>query len=131
MGNTIPGNGHPVVTWVYGPDAHGLRIAHATGIANNSFSPMARGVHAAPDAASWGYTGLQGYGVNRFAGELPYPMQNFRGATQPITTPKSRRLGIGTGTSGQPGLPSTGQDASGLAPIAWLGYGQVGFGMGG
>lgn len=120
----IPGNGRTTVALVFGPDAHSLRLAGSMAIATNTFSPMAAGVHS-PGASARGFVGDRGFGVNRMGGRTD-PLQFYAGAaaaTAPVSDPLSRRLGLGAMTSGQPGLPSTGQDNSG-SPLGWLGLGQ-------
>jgi hypothetical protein len=129
MPRVIPDNSHVALAVIYGPDAFSLQLAGSMAIANNTFSPMAAGRHN-PSTQPRGYTGDRGYGVNRFAGKLNHAVQNFVGATAPIADPKSRRLGFGAGTAGQPGLPNSGADAGGLGAIAYLGYGQLGQGNG-
>lgn len=119
----VPGNTDVTVAIVSGPDAWSQQIAGSMAIATNTFSPMAHGVHS---TGGQGFTGDRGYGVNRWAGRLPYAVQNFMGPVDPIRNPRSRRLGIGAGVAGQPGLPNTGSDAGGLAPLAWMGYSSVG-----
>lgn len=121
MGRTIPGNGRVIQTVVYDADRHGLALAASLAIATAPFSPMAVGVHS-PSTQAHGYSGVPGYGVNR-QGQDVGPMQQFQGAVAPITDPAGRRLGLGAGVSGQPGMPSTGADATGLA---YLGLGQLG-----
>jgi hypothetical protein len=121
-GQVIRGNGQPTVAWIFGPDAF-ARHAAALGVFTNTFSPASAGVHS-PGATARGFTGDRGYGVNRFAGRTRQ-IQPLGGAARPVVEPGSRRLGAGYGASGQPGMPSTGADASGYAPIAYLGYGQI------
>lgn len=125
MGRVIPGNGRTTIALVYGPDRQSISLAASMAIANNTFSPMAAGVHS-PGASARGFVGDRGYGVNRMTGRTG-PQQLLAGAAKavdPLRDPMSRRLGLGAGVSGQPGLPSTGQDNSG-SPLAWLGYGQM------
>jgi hypothetical protein len=128
-GKVIPGNGRPVLAWVFGPDAHAERIA-SLGAMTNTFSPGARGIHAWPDRAPTGYTGDPGYGVNRWSGRTQFGLQNFRGALYmtPQGNPKSNRLGAGAGVSGQPGLPNTGTQTGAATP--WMGGRSMGFGGG-
>jgi hypothetical protein len=117
-GRRLPGNGRPVTTWVYDADIHAQRIA-SLGAYTNTFSPANYGLHGPHDASPSGYTGDPGYGVNRWAGKSAFPVQNFIGMVAPIANAKNRRLGIGVGVAGQPGLPNTGgADLSGLL----LGY---------
>lgn len=121
---TLPGNGRKVTSWVYDADIHAQRIA-SLGAYTNTMSPGSYGLHGRADASPSGYTGDPGYGVNRWAGETQ-PMQSFYSAVAPLMHPKSRRLGIGAGVSGQPGLPSTG---AGNDPGLGLNYG-AGLGWG-
>lgn len=126
MGRRIRGNGHAVTVIVYGPDAFSVQAA-SLGMATLTFSPMSAGVHS-PGASARGFVGDRGYGVNRWAGRTPYQqgaIQGLGAPAQPVLTPKSKRLGIGAMPAGQPGYPSTGQDAGGLASLAYLGYGQL------
>lgn len=129
-GRVIPGNGHIVTALVFTPDQHSIRAA-GLGLATNTFSPMSAGRHTS--GTSRGFTGDPGYGVNRMTGRTD-PVQFFAGAAaavRPVGDPRSRRLGIGAGAAGQPGLPSTGAAADG-GGLGWLGYGQFGQpGMGG
>jgi hypothetical protein len=127
---TIPGNGRPVVAWVYGPDVHAYRAA-SLGHYTNTVSPAARGVHAYPDASPSGFTGDPGYGVNRYAGKTQ-PVQNWYGLVAPLAAAqaRSKRLGANAGVSGQPGLPSTGNDAGGLSGVSYAGYGGISTGWG-
>lgn len=129
MTRRIPGNGHPVTTWVYGADEQSKQLATTLAVAVNTFSPMAHGVHNPPDRGRRGFTGDPGYGVNRWAGKTLDPVQHFAGAVQPIRDAKSKRLGAGAGVSGQPGLPSTG-DVDPFGSLAWaLGrFGNTGMG---
>jgi hypothetical protein len=125
-GQIIPSNGQVVTALVFTPDAHSLRLAGSMAIATNTFSPMAAGVHS-PGASARGFVGDRGYGVNRMTGRSD-PVQFFAGAAaavRPVGDPRSRRLGVGAMVSGQPGLPSTGEQAGG-GPLGWLGYGQFG-----
>jgi hypothetical protein len=117
----VPGNARVMTVLVHVPDRWGIQAA-SLGVMTNTFSPASRGVH---DAASpIGYIrGLLGHGVNRGAGRTP-PMQHFGGAYAPAVNPKDKRLGIGAGVSGQPGLPSTGT-MGGVASLGWLSLGQV------
>lgn len=128
----IPGNGTVVTAVVYEPDAHGVRVAGSMAVATNPFSPMAVGVYGGRAGAPGFARGAEGYGVNRMTGRTN-PLQFFAGAAAavaPLSDPRSRRLGAGAGPSGQPGLPSTGQDdGAGLA--GWWTRGQLGrLGMG-
>lgn len=123
MSRVIPGNAERVNTIRFGPGRSSVALAASLAVAIAPFSPMSAGVHSAGTQAR-GYSGVPGFGVNRFAGRTG-PMQEFYGAVVPVSDPsrQSRRLGIGAGVSGQPGLPSTGADARG---IAYLGLGQLG-----
>lgn len=128
MGRVVPANGQTVTALVFGPDAWSQQLAGSMAIANNTWSPMAAGIHS-PGASARGFTMDRGSGVNgnRWAGRTPYPVQQFAGAAVlTVARPASRRLGAGAGASGQPGLPSTGADNEGLAALAWMGYGQLG-----
>jgi hypothetical protein len=124
MGRRIPDNGRPALAVVYGPGPLSVQLATTMAVATAPFSPMAAGRHS-PGGTARGYSGDRGYGVNRFAGKLPYAVQNFYGAALPVRSPKSQRLGAGAGVSGQPGLPNTGGDAGGLDALAYLGYTQL------
>lgn len=123
-GRVIRGNAHTVTAVVCTPDQFSLQAA-GLGVATNTLSPMSAGRHTTGQRR--GFTGDRGYGVNRFAGKLPYQVQNFYSPVQPIATPLDERLGLGAGVAGQPGLPSTGDTADNAA----LGLGWVGLGMGG
>jgi len=112
--------------WVARPDRWARQIA-SLGMATNTFSPASAGVHGASTQPR-GFTGDRGYGVNRFGGALDYAagsVQDLTAPVHPLRSPVSDRVGLGAGVSGQPGYPSTGQDAGGLASLAWLGYGQL------
>lgn len=126
MPRLIRGNARQETVTVYGPDAWSYQAA-SLGVATNPFGPMSAGRHTS--GTPRGYTGDRGYGVNRFAGATLFPLQSFGSAIVPIAAPipSSQLLGFGAGVSGQPGLPSTGQDATGLAAMAALGhYGMTG-----
>lgn len=122
MTHVIPGNAEHVSTIRFGPGAISVAMASSLAIATAPFSPMAAGVHS-PSTQARGYSGVPGYGVHRFAGRTG-PMQEFYGAVVAVANPsrRSRRLGLGAGVSGQPGLPQSGADATGLA---YLGLGQM------
>jgi hypothetical protein len=123
MSRVIPGNGRVVAALVFEPDAHSVRLAGSMAVANNTASPMAGGLHS---GRRHNYGGDRGYGVNRQAGRTP-PQQFFAGAAAalaPVQDPRSRRLGAGAGVAGQPGLPSTGQEAQPSA-LAWMSMGQL------
>lgn len=126
MGRRIPGNGRVVTSIEFGADRQSIALAGSMAIATNPFSPMAAGVHA-PATQARGFSGDPGYGVNRYGNDLG-PMQQFYGAARPIAQPVSMRLGFGAGVSGQPGMPGTGQDASGLAGLDLGQLRSVGFG---
>lgn len=116
----------PLLGWLGRPDRWARQIA-SLGAVTNTFSPASAGVHGDSTQAR-GFSGDRGYGVNRFAGALDYaagPVQDLARPVAPIRSPGSQRVGLGAGVSGQPGFPSTGQDAGGLASLAWLGYGQL------
>ena len=99
MPRTVRGNEHLVTVVQYGPgDAWSHQIA-GLGLMTNTFSPVARGSD---------YTGLPGYGVNRWAGATDYPLQRFGTAVVPVAVAANPGVGLGAGVSGQPGLPSTG-----------------------
>jgi len=127
---TIPGNAR-VVTAVYAvPDAFAVQAA-SLGMVTNTFSAASAGRHS-PGASARGFVGDRGYGVNRWAGRTTYPLQTFGQAIVPVADPSARRLGIGAMTSGQPGLPGTGQDNSGMAALARISGNPLGrAGMGG
>jgi len=127
---TIAGNSR-VVTAVYAvPDQFAVQAA-SLGMVTNTFSEASAGIHS-PGASARGFVGDRGYGVNRWAGRTTYPLQTFGQAIVPVSDPSARRLGIGAMTSGQPGLPSTGDDNSGLLALARLSAGPLGrAGMGG
>jgi hypothetical protein len=55
-----------------------------------------------------GFSGDRGFGVSRWAGRTTYAFQHWQGAAVPVLAPKEKRLGIGAGVAGQPGLPNTG-----------------------
>lgn len=120
----VPGNAR-VTSAVYTvPDAWGVQAA-SLGVMTNTFSPGAVGVHD-PGASAKGWMGDRGYGVNRWAGRTSYPLQTFGQPIAPIADPSARRLGIGAGVAGQPGLPNTGEQTGGLSSIAWLTYNPLG-----
>lgn len=121
----VPGTGRVVAGLVFDPDRWSISIASSMAIATNTLSPMSAGRHTS--GTTRGFSGDRGFGVNRMTGRTG-PLQFWTGAAaaiKPIQTPKSRRLGAGAMPSGQPGLPSAGQDASGFGTLAWLGYGQA------
>jgi hypothetical protein len=122
---TVKGNARVATAIVTVPDQFSVQIA-SLGAMTNTFSPGAAGMHS-PGASAKGWMGDRGYGVNRFAGELPYAIQNWAGGIQPIRDPVSKRLGAGAMPSGQPGLPSTGDvNSSGFNSLAAMSWGQLG-----
>jgi hypothetical protein len=131
----VPGNTR-VTTAVYTvPDRWGVQAA-GLGVMTNTFSPAANGVHGpTPDmggSSARGWMGDRGFGVNRWAGRTDYPLQTFGQSIVPVADPSARRLGIGAGVAGQPGLPNTGSQTGGLSSIAWLTYNPLGrTGLGG
>jgi hypothetical protein len=116
----IPGNGHPIASWGYGADAMSRSLAGSMAAANNPFSPMAAGVRRI-------FTGLPGFGVHEASTDVG-PLQAFYGAVAPISAPKSKRLGAQAGPSSQPGMPSTGQDTTGVGMIGWAQLNSLGMG---
>lgn len=117
----IHGNGRPISQWWFrDPDEYARGAARALATTINPASPASRG----PAGTR---VGLAGHGVNRAAG-WTLPLQQFGGATAPIRTPESLRVGIGAGVSGQPGLPSTG---TGVASLALMSGSQYHAGLGG
>lgn len=98
MGRVIPGNGTPVTVTVYGPDRFSYQAA-GLGLVTNTRSPASSGTN---------FSGDRGYGVNRWAGAIPNPLQSFVSAISKVVLPNVDGLGLGAGVSGQPGLPSTG-----------------------
>lgn len=114
-GRVVPGNGQVVASVVYGPDAWSVQTA-SLGIMTNTFSPGSAGV----GMRGLGFTGDPGYGLNgnRFGGRTYYAKQDFTGVAGPINNPSAYLLGAGSGVAGQPGLPGTGNDATG--PLAWM-----------
>jgi len=104
-----PGNGTQVTITVFGPDRWPVQAA-SLGIATNTLSPAAAGTP---------FTGDRGYGVNRWAGATDYPLQNFAGVAVPVVFPQHVGVGLGSGVSGQPGLPSTG-GLTGLGALATM-----------
>lgn len=126
MPRVIRGNGRQETITVYGPDAWSYQAA-SLGIATNPYGAMSAGVHTS--GTPRGFSGDRGSGVNRWGGATLFPLQQFSSAVVPIAAPlpQSSYLGFGAGVSGQPGLPSTGQDATGLASMIALGhYGMTG-----
>lgn len=115
----IPNNARVVTGVEFVPDAQSVALASSMAIANNTFSPMAAGIHSHGTAR--GYTGDPGYGVNRFAGETG-PLQNFGGAARPVAHPDSYRLGMGGS------LPNTGDEAGAGLYLGWTQMGRMGMG---
>ncbi len=115
----VPGNDRVTTAIVYQPDAFSLQAA-SLGAMTNTFSPGSRGGAAAPGFIA----GLPGFGVNRASGESPYEMQRYREVAQPVRDPDSQRLGAGAMPSGQPGLPSTGDQTGALGWTWGLGTGM-------
>jgi len=111
------------------PDAFSIQAA-SLGLATNPYSAMSVGVHA-PGSSKKGWMGDPGYGVNRWAGRISGPMQNWGGAIAPVTIPSAARVGIGAGVSGQPGLPSTGDTTGAVGSLGWVTLAQMSPGMGG
>lgn len=105
----IPGNGTTVTITVFGPDRWSVQAA-SLGMLTNTRSPASSGTP---------YSGDRGYGLNgnRWTGATPYPLQHFAGAAQPVVYPQHVGVGLGSGVSGQPGLPSTG-GLTGLGALA-------------
>lgn len=123
-GRVIPANTEVQIAIVSGPDPMSQMLANSLAFATSTSSPMSAGRHTS--GTDRGFSGLDGHGVNRWAGDSG-PLQHFAGAAA-SADPSGKRLGIGTGASGQPGLPGTGEAASSLA---WLGFtpgGRAGIG---
>lgn len=118
-----------IVTALRGmPDAFAVQ-AQSLGAMVNTFSPGARGRH---NGSAGAFTGDRGFGVNRWAGAFPYqsgPVQQYGAAIAPVLSPPSARVGFGAMPSGQPGMPSSGQQAGDNA-VAWLSTFQMRGGMG-
>lgn len=128
-GRTIPGTGTPAYVVVAGPSRQSISVAGSMAAATNTASPMSAGLHG---NGQLGYNGDPGYGVNRFSGRVAYEVQRFYSAVRTAAQPSNRRVGIGAGVSGQPGMPSTGGANPTDAPLAWMSVGQVtNLGMGG
>src|SRR5207342_1982472 len=119
FGKKIQNNGRVTTVTYYVPDRFAVQAA-SLGMATNTFSPMSSGTSAG-GASARGPMGLPGYGMNRFAGERAYQRgtkQDLGAPVAPVLYPRSRRLGLGSGVAGQPGMPSTGADTSGFGAIA-------------
>ncbi len=126
----IPANTRVATSIVADPDRFSQQAA-SLGMMTNTFAAGSAGRHS-PGASARGFVGDRGYGVNRWAGRTTYPLQTFGQAIVPVSTPSARRLGIGAGAAGQPGLPSTGAQTGGLSSLAWLTYNPLGrTGLGG
>lgn len=127
---TIPGNTRTVTAMVADPDRQSVQVA-SLGMMTNTFAAGSAGIHS-PGASPRGFVGDRGFGVNRWAGRTTYPLQTFGQSIVPVADPSARRLGIGAMTTGQPGLPNTGDATGGLSSIAWLSYNPLGrTGLGG
>jgi hypothetical protein len=126
QGRTITGNVVYDRVMRFIPDAF-ARQAASLGLMTSTISPGSAGRHS-PGASAIGFVGDRGYGVNRWAGRTPYQqgaVQSLGSPITPVGDPRSRRLGIGAMPAGQPGYPSTGQDAGGLSSLAYLGYAGI------
>lgn len=54
------------------------------------------------------YAGLPGYGVNAWNGQVPYTVQDFRGAATPVAHPQAAQVGYGlSGVGVASALPYT------------------------
>lgn len=119
-GRVIRGGGTPVTITVSGPDRWSTALAASLAIATNTRSPMSVGMHdGRPRIAS----GVSGYGANRQAGRVA-PLQNFASQRAPAV-PGSRRLGLGAGVAGQPGLPGTSGGGAAITPAALMSLSQT------
>lgn len=116
MSRRIPGNGRVVQSIEFGADRQSISLAASLAVATAPFSPMAAGIHDRSTQAR-GFGMVAGYGVNRYGNDLG-PIQTFYGAVAPIASPMAARLGFGAGVAGQPGMPQSGQNASGLAGLS-------------
>lgn len=118
-----------IVTMIRGmPDAFAVQ-AQSLGAIVGTFSPASIGRH---DGHAGGFTGDRGFGVNRWAGAFPYqsgPVQQYNRLPDPVLNPISSRTGFGAMSSGQPGLPQSGQ-LNGDTAVAWLSAFQMRGGMG-
>jgi hypothetical protein len=124
----IPDNARETKTVYYVPDPFSVQAA-SLGFATNTISPMSAG--SGPGGGR--FFGDPGYGVNRWGGALAYlagTKQDQRSLAQPVLAPLSQRLGYGAGVAGQPGLPSTGQDAAAYGSLRMMGSAS-GYGYGG
>lgn len=125
-GRVIPGNARQRAETYYVPDEFSIQAA-SLGFATNTNSPMSAG----PGQRTGRFFGDPGYGVNRWDGALAYELgtkQGQAGIAGPVLDPLAQRLGLGAGVSGQPGLPSTGDQTGGLDSLARMGYAQQGWG---
>jgi hypothetical protein len=103
-GHAISTRAVPTVLMLQTPDPMSVQLAGSMAIATAPQSPMSS------NGGNF-YSGDEGYAVNRFAGKLIEPMQQFGGNIQPITYPGSVRVGMQAGPSSAPAFPSTGADA--------------------
>ena len=105
------------------PDAFSEQAA-SLGFVTNTVSPWSNGA-----GGSGYFQELDGFGVDghRFAGKLPYALQNFSAPIRPIKDPTAIRLGMQAGPSQMPVFPSTGIDAN-LASLAAMTNGSLGMG---
>ena len=127
-GRTIPDNARTRTEVYYVPDPFSIQAA-SLGMATNTNSPMSAG----GGQRTGRFTGDAGYGVNRWSGAMAYLLgtkQQQGPLAAPVLSPLSQRVGLGAGVSGQPGLPSSGQDNSGTDSLARMGY-ATGYGWGG
>lgn len=124
---TIPGNAERLSGAKFGAQPLSVQLATTMALANNTFSPMANGVHDPAHTQARGYAMVRGYGVHRMGWDLG-PIQNFYGAVARIADPTTQRLGMNQGVAGQPGLPQAGMNASGLAALDVGGLPAVGWG---
>lgn len=106
----IPDNMRTATAWLASPDRFAVQAA-SLGVMTNTLSPGAAGIHGS--GTPRGFTGDPGFGYNRWAGRTTYSYQHWQGAAVPVADPKSKRLGIGAGVAGQPGMPSTGTAGTG------------------
>lgn len=123
---TVPGTGQRFPAVVFGPDAWSVQAA-SLGFTSNTSSPASSGVHETGRTGPRIAAGLPGFGEARMTGPIAYELgayQAIGAPSAPVSNPIGRKLGIGAGVSGQPGLPSTG-DSAGFgvagAPLGWGG----------
>jgi hypothetical protein len=119
----VPGNAQQVTVTVFGPGDRWSTQAASIGIMTNTRSPAASGTP---------YSGDRGFGLNgnRWTGATSYPYQRFNHPPAPIAMPQTVGVGLGSGVSGQPGLPSSG-GLTGLRALAFMSQppgGKPGFG---